>query len=54
MKEKFGELFEYTHHFNHKVIEMMKTHKEILPERCFFSAQSYLKCPSNLAEQDSE
>lgn len=36
MREKFGELFEYTHHFNHKVIEMMKTHKEILPERCFF------------------
>lgn len=49
MKEKFGELFEYTHHFNEKILEMMKINRAL-----FFSAQSYLKCPSNLAEQNSE
>lgn len=35
MKEKFPELFEYTHHFNQKLIEIIGLNKSILPERCF-------------------
>ncbi len=35
MKEKFPELFDYTNHFNQKLIEIFDLNKSILPERAF-------------------
>jgi|SRR5690606_25671361 len=35
MKEKFPELFEYSHCFNQKFITAIELHTSLLPERCF-------------------
>ncbi len=35
MKEKFPELFDYTNHFNQKLIEIFDLNKSIIPERAF-------------------